>query len=76
MSESRSTRRLASSTSSTGSSTPSTPQQRRSVAAIVDPLGAALDGGDPLSQFAREEMDPLSKMAAERAPVSLPKCFA
>jgi hypothetical protein len=38
---------------------------------MVDPLGAALDGGDPLSQFAREEMDPLSKMAAERLPVSI-----
>ncbi|KAF4523437.1 hypothetical protein B566_EDAN010370 [Ephemera danica] len=69
VSEGRSSRRITSSASSTGSSTPSTPQQRRSVAAsIVDPLGAALDGGDPLSQFAKEEMDPLSKMAAERSP--------
>lgn len=58
--ESRMVRRAfgGSTTSSTGSSTP-TP--------TLDPLGAALDGSDPLSQFASQEMDPLSKMAAAAA---------
>ncbi|XP_068081598.1 VPS35 endosomal protein-sorting factor-like isoform X2 [Anabrus simplex] len=56
--ESRVTKKVlgGSTTSSTGSSTP-TP--------TLDPLGAALDGSDPLSQFARQEMDPLSKMAVD-----------
>ncbi|XP_063225001.1 VPS35 endosomal protein-sorting factor-like isoform X2 [Bacillus rossius redtenbacheri] len=55
--ESRVMRKMlgGSATSSTGSSTP-TP--------TLDPLGVALDGCDPLSQFARQELDPLSKMAA------------
>ncbi|XP_046994763.1 VPS35 endosomal protein-sorting factor-like isoform X1 [Schistocerca americana] len=58
MTESRIARRTlgGSTASSTGSSTP-TPTQ--------DPLGVALDGSDPLSQFAKQEMDPLSKMAAD-----------
>nr|CAD7444955.1 unnamed protein product [Timema bartmani] len=58
MTESRVTKRTlgGSTASSTGSSTP-TP--------TLDPLGAALDGSDPLSQFVRQEMDPLSKMAAD-----------
>ncbi|KAK7873878.1 hypothetical protein R5R35_005739 [Gryllus longicercus] len=56
--ESRVVRRAfgGSTTSSTGSSTP-TP--------TLDPLGVTLDGSDPLSQFACQEMDPLSKMAAD-----------
>ncbi|XP_059483632.1 VPS35 endosomal protein-sorting factor-like [Neocloeon triangulifer] len=52
--------------SSTNLSSPGNAQPRRSVTAVLaDPLGAALDGMDPLSQFAKEEQDPLSKMAAE-----------
>jgi hypothetical protein len=45
-----------STTSSTGSSTP-TP--------TLESLAAALEGTDPLTHFARQEMDPLSKMAAD-----------
>lgn len=29
--------------------------------AALEPLGLALEGTDPLTQFAKEEMDPLSK---------------
>lgn len=61
--ESRITKRFGGSTtaSSTDSSTPSrTPTQL-----VFDPLGAALDGTDPLSQFAKQDMDPLSKMATD-----------
>lgn len=56
--ESRVTRRTlgGSTTSSTGSSTP-TP--------TLESLAAALEGTDPLTHFARQEMDPLSKMAAD-----------
>lgn len=42
--------------SSTGYSTPST---------ILEPLGLALEGTDPLTQFAKEDMDPLSKIALD-----------
>ncbi|XP_021918699.1 UPF0505 protein C16orf62 homolog isoform X2 [Zootermopsis nevadensis] len=56
--ESRVIRRTigGSTTSSTGSSTP-TP--------TLESLAAALEGTDPLTHFARQEMDPLSKMAAD-----------
>lgn len=56
--ESRVTRRNlgGSTTSSTSSSTP-TP--------TLESLAAALEGTDPLTQFAHQEMDPLSKMAAD-----------
>ncbi|XP_065352764.1 VPS35 endosomal protein-sorting factor-like [Cloeon dipterum] len=61
-------RKVSSAGSSTNSSTPGTPQPRRNVTAVLaDPLGAALDGTDPLSQFAKEELDPLSKIAVEEA---------
>lgn len=39
-----------------------------STLSLIDPLGMALDGSDPLSQFARQEqelMDPLSQMATD-----------
>lgn len=61
--ESKITKRFGGSTttSSTDSSTPiKTPTQP-----VLDPLGAALEGSDPLSQFAKQEMDPFSKMASE-----------
>lgn len=32
---------------------------------VLDPLGAALDGTDPLSQFAKQELDPLSETALD-----------
>lgn len=31
----------------------------------LEPLSLALDGIDPLSQFAQESIDPLTQMAAE-----------
>lgn len=53
-----------STTSSTRSSTP-TPTQSSSVYSM-DPLGAALEGSDPLTQLAtQQKLDPLSAMAAE-----------
>lgn len=53
-----------STTSSTRSSTP-TPTQS-SMTYSMDPLGAALEGSDPLSLLANQQkMDPLSAMAAE-----------
>jgi hypothetical protein len=67
VSESRSNRKIGSSTNSTISSlTSGSPQPRNSVSAIMtDPLGSALEGTDPLSQFAKEEIDPLFRMAAD-----------
>ncbi|XP_071450992.1 VPS35 endosomal protein-sorting factor-like [Hetaerina americana] len=66
--------------SSTGSSTPTAgiaafQSRSSSISALgpTDPLTSALEGSDPLSQFAKEqeskdaELDPLSKMAAEYA---------
>ncbi|XP_046397900.1 VPS35 endosomal protein-sorting factor-like isoform X2 [Ischnura elegans] len=66
--------------SSTGSSTPTAgiaafQSRSSSISALgpTDPLSSALEGSDPLSQFAKEqeskdaELDPLSKMAAEYA---------
>lgn len=53
-------RRIFGSQSSTGRTTPvSTP------ASILEPLALALKQLDPLSEFTMQEMDPLSKMAAE-----------
>lgn len=53
-------RRILGSQPSTGRTTPvSTP------ASILEPLSLALNGLDPLTEFALQEMDPLSKMAAE-----------
>lgn len=34
-------------------------------ASLLEPLTAALEGLDPLTQFAKEQLDPLSKMAVE-----------
>ncbi|KAG8229039.1 hypothetical protein J437_LFUL007594 [Ladona fulva] len=71
---------IGSAGSSTGSSTPistTQPFQGRgsgvNAQLPIDPLSSALEGGDPLSQFMKEqegkdaELDPLSKMAAEFA---------
>lgn len=53
-------RRIFGSQPSTGRTTPvSTP------ASILEPLALALKQLDPLSEFTMQEMDPLSKMAAE-----------
>lgn len=53
-------RRIFGSQPSTGRTTPvSTP------ASILEPLTLALKQLDPLSEFTMQEMDPLSKMAAE-----------
>jgi len=51
---------------STGSST-GTPTPTHTPIPLSDPLlnHPSLDGSDPLTQFAREELDPLSKMAAD-----------
>jgi hypothetical protein len=66
VSESKSIRKMGSSSNSIVSSTSGSPQPRRSVSAILtDPLGSALEGTDPLSQFAKEETDPLFRMAAD-----------
>lgn len=57
--------RSTSTGSSTATSTPThTPIPGSS---LVDPLlsHCSFDGSDPLSQFAKEELDPLSKMAAD-----------
>lgn len=56
---------LRSTSSSTGIPTPThTPVPTNP---LSDPLlsHSSLDGSDPLTQFAREELDPLSKMAAD-----------
>lgn len=54
---------------STGSSTATSTPTRTSVpgSSLTDPLlsRCSFDGSDPLSQFAKEELDPLSKMAAD-----------
>ncbi|XP_020282455.1 UPF0505 protein C16orf62 homolog isoform X2 [Pseudomyrmex gracilis] len=53
---------------STGSSTGTpTPTHTAPINPLNDPLlnHPSLDGSDPLTQFAREELDPLSKMAAD-----------
>lgn len=53
-------RRILGSQSNTGSSTPvSTPTS------LLQPLSDALEGLDPLTQFAIQEIDPLSQIAAE-----------
>lgn len=52
----RTSRRNVGSVPSTGYSTPSS---------ILEPLGLALEGTDPLTQFAKEELDPLSQMALD-----------
>lgn len=58
-----------STTSSTRSSTP-TPTQS-SMTYSMDPLGAALEGSDPLSLLANQQkMDPLSAMAAESVSIN------
>jgi len=57
--------RSTSTGSSTGTPTPThTPIPANP---LSDPLLShpSLDGSDPLTQFAREELDPLSKMAAD-----------
>lgn len=57
--------RSTSTGSSTTTPTPThTPIPKNS---LTDPLlsHCSFDGSDPLSQFAREELDPLSKMAAD-----------
>lgn len=40
---------------------------------LTDPLlsHSSFDGSDPLSQFAKEELDPLSKMAADEVIATL-----
>lgn len=65
----RGTKRNVLRSTSTGSSTTTptpthTPIPKNS---LTDPLlsHCSFDGSDPLSQFAREELDPLSKMAAD-----------
>lgn len=54
---------------STGSSTATSTPTHTSVpgSSLTDPLlsHCSFDGSDPLSQFAKEELDPLSKMAAD-----------
>lgn len=52
----RTSKRNVGSVPSTGYSTPSS---------ILEPLGLALEGTDPLTQFAKEELDPLSQMALD-----------
>lgn len=59
-------RRGGSTATSTGSSSP-TPSHHPPV---LDPLGAALDGSDPLSLFALSQ-DPLSAMVAETVGLKL-----
>lgn len=51
-------RKILGSQPSTGSSTPST-----TPAAFLQPLSDALEGLDPLTQFAIQEVDPLTQMA-------------
>lgn len=62
-------RRNALRSTSTGSSTGTPTPTHTPVPAnpLNDPLLShpSLDGSDPLTQFAREELDPLSKMAAD-----------
>lgn len=49
-----------------GGSVASNASSRTSSTLSLDPLSLALDGTDPLSQFAKQEaMDPLSQMVAE-----------
>lgn len=62
----RSTLRSTSTGSSTGTPTP-THAPIPIGNPLCDPLlgHSTLDGFDPLTQFAREEMDPLSRMAAD-----------
>ncbi|KAG8036224.1 hypothetical protein G9C98_004804 [Cotesia typhae] len=61
----RGTLRSTSASTSTGTPTPTHTPINASL--VGDPLSGhtALDGGDPLTQFAREELDPLSRMAAD-----------
>ncbi|XP_063972695.1 VPS35 endosomal protein-sorting factor-like isoform X1 [Diachasmimorpha longicaudata] len=58
----RGTLRSTSTTSSTGTPTPT-----HTPSSLIDPLSnpSTLDGSDPLTQFSKEELDPLSKMAAD-----------
>lgn len=58
--------RSTSTGSSAGTPTP-TPTHTAPTNPLSDPLlnHPSLDGSDPLTQFAREELDPLSKMAAD-----------
>lgn len=50
-------KRSGSTGTSTESSTPTAP--------VLEPLGTALDGSDPLSQFCHQNQDPLSVIADE-----------
>lgn len=50
-------KRSGSTGTSTESSTPT--------ASVLEPLGTALDGSDPLSQFCHQNQDPLSVIADE-----------
>lgn len=64
----RGTLRSATSTSSsTRTPTPTQATVPVSIGSMGDPLSShsSLDGSDPLTQFIREEMDPLSKMASD-----------
>lgn len=61
---------LRSTTSTSSSTRTPTPTQTTvpvNIGSIGDPLSShsSLDGSDPLTQFVREEMDPLSKMACD-----------
>ncbi|XP_001604914.2 VPS35 endosomal protein sorting factor-like [Nasonia vitripennis] len=61
---------LRSTTSTSSSTRTPTPTQTTvpvNIGSIADPLSShsSLDGSDPLTQFVREEMDPLSKMASD-----------
>lgn len=71
-------RRNAFRSMSTGSSTgtPTPTHASAPINPLSDPLlsHSSLDGSDPLTQFAREELDPLSKMAADEARYNLKYC--
>ena len=57
----------SSSSSTTRASTPTHTNVSTIIGSSGDPLSShsSLDGSDPLTQFVREEMDPLTKMATD-----------
>lgn len=75
VSESRSLRKIGSISNSATSLTSGSPQPRSVTAILTDPLGSALEGTDPLSQFAKEETDPLFRMAADNVSKHVPVQF-
>lgn len=60
-------RSTTSTSSSTRTPTPTQTTVPVNISSIQDPLSShsSLDGSDPLTQFVKEEMDPLSRMATD-----------